>query len=49
MDEQDKGERETKTSARRRFKLEELLIGMTPEAMRDAFDWGPDIGREIVE
>jgi antitoxin MazE len=25
------------------------LQGMTPEAMREAFDWGPDKGREIVE
>jgi len=25
------------------------LKGMTPEAMREAFDWGPDKGREIVE
>jgi hypothetical protein len=23
--------------------------GMTPEAMRQAFDWGPDKGHEIVE
>ena len=23
--------------------------GMTPEAMREAFDWGADKGREIVE
>ena len=32
----------------RRYTLEELLDGMTPEAMQDAFDWGPDVGREIV-
>jgi len=25
------------------------LKGMTPEAMRQAFDWGPDKGREIIE
>jgi len=35
--------------ARRRYVLAELLEGMTPQAMRDAFDWGPDMGREIVE
>ncbi|HWD56651.1 MAG TPA: AbrB/MazE/SpoVT family DNA-binding domain-containing protein [Stellaceae bacterium] len=35
--------------ARRRYVLSELLEGMTPEEMRDAFDWGPDVGREIVE
>jgi antitoxin MazE len=25
-----------------RYDLAELLVGMTPEAMRDAFDWGPE-------
>jgi antitoxin MazE len=35
--------------ARPRYRLAELLQGMTPEAMREAFDWGPDRGREIVE
>ncbi|HTQ32841.1 MAG TPA: AbrB/MazE/SpoVT family DNA-binding domain-containing protein [Stellaceae bacterium] len=35
--------------ARRRYVLAELLEDMTPEAMREAFDWGPDPGREIVE
>ena len=37
------------TRSRRRYQLAELLQGMTPEAMREAFDWGPDRGREIVE
>ena len=37
------------TQPRRRYQLAELLQGMTPEAMRDAFDWGPDRGREIIE
>lgn len=32
-----------------RYKLEDLLKGMTPDAMSEAFDWGPDKGREIVE
>jgi hypothetical protein len=31
------------------YRLEDLLIGLTPEMMRRVFDWGPDIGREIVE
>lgn len=31
------------------YDLVELLDGMTPEAMHDAFDWGPDRGREVVE
>ena len=33
--------------ARRRYVLADLLKGMTPEAMREAFDWGPDQSREI--
>jgi antitoxin MazE len=37
-------------SARRPvYTLDELLVGMTPKAMREAFDWGPDAGRENVE
>ena len=43
------GDRLVISTSRPVFKLEELLVGMTPEAMRDAFDWGPDTGREIVE
>ncbi|HJU16666.1 MAG TPA: AbrB/MazE/SpoVT family DNA-binding domain-containing protein [Stellaceae bacterium] len=43
------GERIILTPARRRYVLAELLEGMTPQAMREAFDWGPDRGREIVE
>lgn len=34
---------------RPRYTLKDLLVGMTPEAMRKAFDWGPDVGREVVE
>ena len=34
---------------KRRYRLEDLLVGMTPEAMHEAFDWGPDVGREAVE
>ena len=37
------------TPAHPRYVLADLLKGMTPEAMREAFDWGPDKGREIVE
>ncbi len=43
------GDRIIITPARRRYVLTELLQGMTPEAMREAFDWWPDKGREIVE
>jgi len=35
------------------FTLEELFRGKTPQEWRQsyagAFDWGPDIGREVVE
>lgn len=37
------------SAARPRYVLADLLKDMTPEAMREAFDWGPDVGREIVE
>ena len=43
------GDRIIIAPARPRYVLAELLKGMTPEAMREAFDWGPDKGREIVE
>jgi hypothetical protein len=33
----------------RRYTLQELLVGMSPKAMREAFGWGPDVGREVVE
>jgi antitoxin MazE len=33
---------------RPRYPLEALLEGMTPEDIHAAFDWGPDVGREIV-
>jgi antitoxin MazE len=36
-----------------RFTLTELFEGKTPEEWRaayaGAFDWGPDVGREVVE
>jgi antitoxin MazE len=31
------------------FSLKDLLVNMTPDAMRDAFDWGEDAGRERVD
>ena len=37
------------TRALRRYQLAELLQGMSPEAMREAFDWGPERGREIID
>ena len=35
--------------ARPRYTLDELLRGMTPEAMHEAFDRGPERGREAVD
>jgi antitoxin MazE len=43
------GGRITITPARTRYVLADLLQGMTPQAMREAFDWGPHKGREIVD
>jgi antitoxin MazE len=43
------GERIVITPTRRRYVLADLLKGVTPQAMREAFDWGPDRGREIIE
>jgi len=40
---------DTHSFARGRYKLEDLLAGMSPQAMREAFDWGADVGREIVD
>jgi antitoxin MazE len=43
------GDRIVLTVARPAYTLEELLVGTTPEAMHEAFDWGDDLGRERVE
>lgn len=44
-----KGARIIITPSRPRYRLHDLLAGMTPEAMREAFDWGPDRGREAID
>jgi antitoxin MazE len=31
------------------YALAELLEDTTPENMREAWDWGADVGREVVE
>ncbi len=49
VDVEAEGDRIIISPARPRYVLADLLRGMTPEAMRQAFDWGPDKGREIVE
>jgi antitoxin MazE len=33
---------------RKRYKLEDLLEGITPENHRGETDWGPPVGREVV-
>jgi antitoxin MazE len=43
------GDRLVITPTRRRYRLAELLEGVTPEEMRTGWDGGPDVGREIVE
>jgi antitoxin MazE len=49
VDVQADGDRIVISVGRPRYRLEDLIIGMSPEAMHDAFDWGPDRGREIIE
>lgn len=43
------GDRIVITARQPVYRLDELLTGMTPEAMHEAFDWGPDVGDEVVE
>jgi antitoxin MazE len=49
VDVEAKGDQIVISLRRPRYRLADLLVGMTPDAMREAFDWGPDIGREIVD
>jgi antitoxin MazE len=35
--------------ARPVYSLDELLVGMTPDDMHAAYDWGVEVGREVVE
>jgi antitoxin MazE len=42
------GDRIVISVSRPHYTLDELLEGITPEEMRTAFDWGPDVGREAV-
>lgn len=43
------GERVVISRSRPHYKLCDLLVGMTPTAMHQAFDWGLDAGRESIE
>lgn len=43
------GDRIVISVGRPRYKLADLLVGVTPGSLQDAFDWGHDAGREAVE
>jgi antitoxin MazE len=49
VDVEAKGDQIVISLRRPRYRLADLLEGVTPDAMREAFDWGRDIGREIVD
>jgi antitoxin MazE len=34
---------------RKKLTMEQMMENVTPEAMREAWDWGDDVGREIVD
>jgi antitoxin MazE len=36
-----------KLARKRRWRLADLVAGITPENLHPATDWGPDVGREI--
>ncbi|MGQ0698748.1 MAG: AbrB/MazE/SpoVT family DNA-binding domain-containing protein [Panacagrimonas sp.] len=38
-----------KPARRKRYTLDELLKGITPENVHPEIDWGPDVGREAIE
>jgi antitoxin MazE len=42
------GDRIIMSAARPHYALADLLKDVTPDAMHEAFDWGPDKGRERV-
>lgn len=41
--------RPVKPARRKRYTLDELLKGLTPDKVHPEIDWGPDVGRESVE
>lgn len=43
------GDRLIVTAARPTYRLEDVLANMSPAAAHAAFDWGPDLGREVVD
>lgn len=34
--------------ARKKYNLDELIASITPENRYPEFDWGPDVGKEIL-
>jgi antitoxin MazE len=44
-----KNDRLVLSRARPHYTLQELLRGMNRKAMHEAFDWGPDRGREAID
>jgi antitoxin MazE len=43
------GDRLVIAAAKPGYRLDDLLVGMTPAAAHEAFRWGPDIGREVID
>jgi antitoxin MazE len=43
------GDRLVVQVAKRRRTIADMVVNMTPESMREAFDWGDDVGRERVD
>jgi antitoxin MazE len=38
-----------KPKRNRRYTIEQLVAGITPENRHEEIDWGPDVGAEIIE
>lgn len=49
VDVEAEGDRIVVRVGRPRYALDALLTGMTPEDLREAFDWTMDAGREAVD
>jgi antitoxin MazE len=43
------GDRLVVSAARPRYRLEDLISDLDHDSLRDAFDWGPDQGRETID
>ncbi len=43
------GDRLIVQAAPARYRIEDLVAGMTPLAAHEAFDWGEDAGREVID